>query len=427
MNSTEHRPDRQSSPGTESGFSRESDASGSRVFAFARRTLLLAVFFAFFSLPAGRGFLVLSLVALIVFAVRARRSMPFPTVAWLALLFIVETALVTVLGVNPEDGVGKLDKLFWFSGIIPAASLLTTGADRRRMLMAAAAGAVVCGLITCFSRLRIIADTLRSGDSPDWMKVLTDGTSMTDAQRLMVGLIAIVGLLVWKLRNHEKARAGLWLALAPVAGGLLLCFKRGSWISAVFCILLMAAASLKKRYLLVPVLVIVLCAFLPPVSARLLALKKEFNPDAGGRVTMWVKVAPELIRTYPMGIGYRSLTNEMMKEIAPRVESRRDHLHSNPVQILVATGWLGLAFYMAWMGCGLADGWRYRSWALRSGDDEDGHWALVLLLMFIGLLVNGLVEYNFGDGELVLLYGFLMGACAAGRQAVRASRQDVNL
>jgi hypothetical protein len=38
----------------------------------------------------------------------------------------------------------------------------------------------------------------------------------------------------------------------------------------------------------------------------------------------------------------------------------------------------------------------------------------------LALLVNGVVEYNFGDAELVLLYAFIMGAAAAGIRRVSA-------
>jgi O-antigen ligase len=110
----------------------------------------------------------------------------------------------------------------------------------------------------------------------------------------------------------------------------------------------------------------------------------------------------------------------MMKEIAPHVESQRDHLHSNPVQILVATGCVGLALYLAWMAAAVSDGVRFCRAAAREGG-TDQMVAAALLLMLAALLLNGIVEYNFGDGELVLFYGFLMGALAAGRRPASPS------
>lgn len=127
---------------------------------------------------------------------------------------------------------------------------------------------------------------------------------------------------------------------------------------------------------------------------------------------MWVRIAPVLIREHPWGIGWRSLTAERMQQIAAdqgiHVEKERNHLHSNPVQILVALGWLGLALYLAWMVRSTLDGAAlFRSaMSTRPGGEL---LAALPLLMLVALLLNGLIEYNFADGELVLVYGMLMG------------------
>jgi O-antigen ligase len=105
----------------------------------------------------------------------------------------------------------------------------------------------------------------------------------------------------------------------------------------------------------------------------------------------------------------------MMKEIAPEVEPKRDHLHSNYVQILVATGWLGLGCYLAWMIAALVDAVVFARKA--SGTNAMSELsAVAVLLMLTGLLINGIVEYNFGDAELVLACALIIGCAAAGRR-----------
>ena len=136
-------------------------------------------------------------------------------------------------------------------------------------------------------------------------------------------------------------------------------------------------------------------------------------------MTMWFEITPALIREHPWGIGYRSLTNEMMRDIAPYVEADRDHLHSNIAQVLVATGGLGFVLYMLWMLAALHAGWTYFRAARDAVDPPDAISALAVLCMLVGLLLNGVVEYNLGDGELVLAYGLLMGTCIAGQQRYR--------
>jgi len=82
------------------------------------------------------------------------------------------------------------------------------------------------------------------------------------------------------------------------------------------------------------------------------------------------------------------------------------------VEMVVSTGWIGFTLYLAWMGATLVEAGGL-VWRTRRSAGAESTLSLVLLLGLCALLLNGLVEYNFGDAELVLVYGMLMG-CAAG-------------
>ena len=191
-------------------------------------------------------------------------------------------------------------------------------------------------------------------------------------------------------------------------------FKRGSWISLLLVVAVFLALRVNWRTLLLLGAVVAALFFVPAVQQRVGTLRDEFDAKRGGRVLMWREIAPALIKAHPWGIGYRSLTNDMMREIAPGVEPDRDHLHSNVLQVLVATGWLGLLLYLAWMVRALWDGWGFFA---RSTERPEGErtWALSLALMLVALLVNGVVEYNFGDSELLVMYSSLLGIMACVR------------
>jgi O-antigen ligase len=156
---------------------------------------------------------------------------------------------------------------------------------------------------------------------------------------------------------------------------------------------------------------------LPPVWGRFSTLRQEFDTSRGGRIVMWTRIAPPLVKAHPFGIGYRALTEELMLEVAAKegihVEGGRNHLHSNPVQVLVALGWLGLAVYLVWMAGGIVSATRLIR-ALPRGSPERSM-ALALLLMLGGLFLNGLVEYNLSDGELVIFYGVILGMMGSRR------------
>jgi O-antigen ligase len=237
---------------------------------------------------------------------------------------------------------------------------------------------------------------------------------MTDGQRLMVGLLLALGLLLAAPAAARRERLR-WLGLLLLIGvGLVVNLKRGSWICTAGVAGAFLVVRAGWRYAVLVLAVALSLLAVPTVRTRLAGLREELS-ERGGRMTMWTKIAPVLVREHPWGIGYRALTNDMMRRIVPTVERDRDHLHSNPVQILVESGWLGLAVYLVWMGRGVGDAWR-RHRELR-GDASLGTCALALCFALIALLANGLVEYNMGDAEIVLAYGFMLGA--VGSRAAR--------
>ena len=380
--------------------------------------LIGAAFVAPFSLPGGRALLAIALILLVLDHIRLRRIPELPPVAWLALAWIALACIITLNGVHPELGGPRLRKLFWFSGI-PVTALLIVGPQRLRQLVTAlAAGGLVLALDILVTHPLAAREAMAAGRFDAFWPALVDAGSMTDGQRLVVCILATLAVIVW--RRHA-GRGIAWPSVALVLQGcaMVVNFKRGSWISLILVVGVFLALRVNWRMLLLLGAVVAGLFFVPAVQERLGTLRDEFGAKRGGRMLMWREIAPALIKAHPWGIGYRSLTNDMMREIAPGVEPDRDHLHSNTLQVLVATGWLGWLLYTAWMLRALWDGWGF---FIRGDDDPEGErtWALTLTLMLLALLVNGVVEYNFGDAELVLLYAFIMGAAAAGIRRVSA-------
>ena len=379
-------------------------------------SLYVSVFGSAFSLPLGRAALALSLVLLVVGAVRRKTPFKGSGVLWLGVAFLCLTVIVTFFGVNPKLGVAKLDKLVWFAGVC-VAPLVFTQPDRIRVaLRAYALGCLIVAVSTFGERYVMTRELLASGFTDSLSVALAHGASITDSQRLMMGALASIAVIFIVKHQRSTLRTWWWLVLAIEMLALLLTFKRGAWISTAVVSSLMVVALTRWRYIFVPVALVGLLCLTPFVQDRLGKLTTELNIRGGGRMTMWFEITPALIRAHPWGIGYRSLTNEMMRDVAPYVEPNRDHLHSNIAQVLVATGWLGLVLYMLWMLAALHAGWKYFRAARDAVDPPDTISALAVLCMLTGLLLNGVVEYNLGDGELVLAYGFLMGTCIAGQQ-----------
>lgn len=366
-----------------------------------------------FSMPLGRTLLAVSLVLLIVHSVKSRSLPRMPVTGWLWLSFVALAFVVTWYGVNPALGLKKFPKIAWFIGIPIAATLVCTRSRLMTLIGAFCAGTTVMALWVFVRNPIQAAAAVREHIVPDFAGAIVHVAGMADAQRLMIGVVATLGLLLWM--REEKMRGGRVVAVCLVlqAIALVMTFKRGAWMAAVAMVALMLILRTNWKCVVGMLLLVGAVCLVPAVQSRLAALAKEFT--GGGRIVMWTRVAPKLLMEHPRGIGYMSLTNRMMRAADPTVERNRNHLHSNPVQVVVETGLLGLGLYLLWMMGGVLDcvGFARSSHCRRTGETAA---AVILLLMLGGLLLNGLVEYNFGDAELIVPYGIIMGCAAAGRK-----------
>jgi O-antigen ligase len=225
---------------------------------------------------------------------------------------------------------------------------------------------------------------------------------MAPPQFYWMGLILALGLAE---RAGGRLRGLLWMAAGWSVLGLLAHQKRGMWFAAVLA--LGAWALWSRRWKLIAVLgaaaALALC--LPFVQKRLSDLPDHLQTSHGSRMVLWREVAPRLIRAHPFGMGYNGTTYADFREVLPpslHLEPGLRHLHNNFLQILVELGWHGLLWWSVWMGAVL---WM----ALRRRDAEEAALQGAVGFAFFGLLLNGLVEYNFGTSEVLKLYLILFG------------------
>ena len=375
---------------------------------WARRLLLTTVAAVTFSVALGQFFLVATCVPLALWLARARPVPALPSVMIPVLLFISIAWLSLAFNTTRPD-FSRITKLLWFVSLPAAAWLLRDERDVRHLLWAFALG---CGVLAVKTLIAVPVGAwklLRT--APDYAQnyfhALTLKGSMPDGQMLMIGLVATLGLLL--IRRAAKQPVGFISVLFFLQiAAFIMNLKRGSWLVALLLLVIFVLMKLTWKHLLLLLLIVAGALCLPPVRARLMTLERDFDPNIGGRATMWLRVAPALITAHPWGIGYRQLTNEKMRAVAPNVEADRDHLHNNALTVLVETGWTGFAAYVLWMGWALLDAVR-RLRRARAVSEAAVLAALVMLLMFIGLLLNGVVEFNFGTSTLIIVIGVIMG------------------
>ena len=165
-----------------------------------------------------------------------------------------------------------------------------------------------------------------------------------------------------------------------------------------------------------------LLLLVPQVQKRIGQLREEPTEHRGGRFVLWTQVAPAALMDNPYGIGWRATTHEDLLKYSPHVQPGLDHLHNNILQVALETGWLGLAVWLVWMGLTLCIIIANYKWEKSRG--PPGWLSYGNFGAFSGLMINGLVENNFGDSEILLLFCWLMGISAVIRLGSKAHRRE---
>ena len=413
---------------------------------------LLAVLAVGFSMPLSRFFTVVCLVLTLLHrsAVQRKRfQLTAPIVGWLTYLTLA-IIVSTIMAVRtpdtllvPRKGLGKIFKLAWYFLIPLGVAQINTRERLTTTLKTLVLGCAVTGLyvvlinpiaawiqITLPTEAQIARNNLTAaqhlllnftnsiGLTHALNKWITSGYraasyqaslfklgTMGDAQRLMVALPTALCLSLEALRVHADRRYKLLSVITAIVVllGLILTFKRGPLIFGLLVSFAILFRTIGFKALAIGAIVMLLAAAHPGVRMRFTQLPGEFSADKGGRWTMWTKIVPKLHEEHPWGIGFRSLTPEKMRQLAPRVEQRQNHVHSTPLQALVDFGWAGVIVYAGWMLAAIIT-------ALNSLRKSNSPSILRFapLAMLCALILYGLMEYNLADADVVLLYSLAM-------------------
>lgn len=409
-----------------------------------------AFVFMFAGVGPGRGLLIISTVLLAGHLIRERRVPEIPITACWAFGYLAWITLALMWGPTDSIQVNQIYRnLFWLN--IPVAAMLVTNTERRKQVFAAlAAGSVILAFRVFWTAGTTLWEAHLAGlgvdtatwttrvffhrelDDSDIISRLVSVGGMQDGQRLPIGLVALfVG--GWLYAEHRRMKVLRVSAIFLVLLAFILSFKRGPWISFG----LVGLASL-IAYLMPSTTAVWLHKHWRGTTAAIMALvvggfvwfvSGEDSPwsqtsqhieqatQKGGRMCMWFEITPELVKQHPCGIGFKALSNEKMRSIAPHVERSQTHVHSNILQSLIDGGWIGMILFIGWMVSAVRDIILFKRQT--SVGSADYVMSCALLVMFTSLLGMGLVEYQLGSGQMVLLYGALMGVAAGAARPVR--------
>ncbi len=227
--------------------------------------------------------------------------------------------------------------------------------------------------------------------------------------RLFVGRMTQAGQLLFAVTAAAALvlRRALWPRLLPYllalyALAVLVTLKRGAWLGTA--VALTTVGWMRSRLLVVVVVLapLVAIATIPPVRARVEHTARDLYLP-GNRYDIW-RSSIDVIRRFPMGVGRK---NGMILRDYPNIPRNHKHAHNNLLQVTLEGGYLGAATFLWWMGSFGVLSWR----TLRSIPPERPSSAVALAVFstFVGFHCAGLVEYNFGDSEVLEVFFIMMG------------------
>ena len=319
------------------------------------------------------------------------------------LLFLVLALVSSLWGIRPLLTLKRFHRLLLFGASLAACTaFVPTEKDRLvcvlPLVVGLIAGTTLLGLIDI---VRVPVEVLQGRD-------LYDAGNMRDPQMYMVALAFLMALWCRKDGDRKMMWWGV-LVLCINAIGLIIHFKRGTWIATgVLALLIGVLMGRRKAVTMMVVIGVILLFLIPQTRTRIFKLQVVMSEQTGGRYVLWSKVSPPLIKQYPFGVGYGAVRHEDFSVYDGYIQPHLNHLHNNLLEITLELGWGGVVLWMLWMGC---VGWMlYASYAhLRRKQDRHRWLACGAFAGFCGLLLNGIVEFNFGDTEIIMTYAIIQG------------------
>ncbi|MFQ5691480.1 MAG: O-antigen ligase family protein [Nitrospinota bacterium] len=246
----------------------------------------------------------------------------------------------------------------------------------------------------------------------------------TFAGVLLLGTVPALSLAVARSVPRRERWFGVAASVVLVAG-LLVSLTRGAWIGlGVGVVVLLALHGRAGWIWVLPVVAGALYVAGPRDLRERFLLTVRFDEEASGeRLRMW-RSGLRMMQDHPLlGVGV-----DMVKLVYPRyrmegaTRPRTGHLHSNPVQLGAERGLPALAVWVwIWVAFFRGGGRAFGDLRRREGRGPPAEVVAASLATVAAFLTAGLVEYNFGDSEVVMMvYFFLSIPFLAARDASSA-------
>ena len=225
-------------------------------------------------------------------------------------------------------------------------------------------------------------------------------------------LLPVLVLLL--LSGRLEARYRVPAAVTLVIGCMALLFNgtRGAWLAVPIVTFVCAAFLVRDKKKLIVGTVIAGLVFAgifaasPALSSRFATISDTKMQGNSERFLLWTSAA-HMFEDHPVfGIGFAGFKEAYQGQyILPEAkEPYLGHAHSNVMHMLAECGIIGLTALLFWW-------WTCLSYGFRTWLAANRIAALLIPAILLGLILQGLTEYNMGNSAVMKLHWLLMGLC----------------
>src|SRR5215813_5770115 len=263
----------------------------------------------------------------------------------------------------------------------------------------------------------------------DWRASGFYGHYVSYAEALQLIASLALGLLICLPRKKSRIGLVLGLALLGFIFSLLLTVTRASWLALLVSAAVMFLVGSSRRTILIATacaIPLVLAGAIMLQQKRHVGLLDQKDASTTWRETVWREGFHLLVsrpRHLAVGIGMDSIKRHW-REWGLFDEGRIPigHMHSNLLQIGLERGLPALIVWLILLAVYARSLWqtfrRLQTQAIAEPAEVSVNWLgswldrgviLGALGGLAGFLVSGLVHYNWGDSEVVMIFYFVMG------------------
>ena len=306
---------------------------------------------------------------------------------WLA--FLAALILSGSFGVNPVRSVLSTLELCFYSLCIPIFYLIIKKENDYKFLIFLIVAQAIAG---GYSFLEFL--------NPEKFTRLFVGTVSESGQITLTLTLSLGVAYAFLLEKQKKLFMISLFSILLITFALLVNLKRGPW-AGVFVGSLCFFLIFKPRLLAVFIPMIVLpISFWEPLRDRVANIPGHFFIP-GGRSDIW-DLGMELAYRYPLGIGFDN--SPVINEFSKIIPDNLTHFHNNYLNIWVESGMIGLILFSCFWISLFALGMKIRKLCINSKlKNKECLVFFSALCALLAWLVAGVVEYNFGDSEVMLL------------------------